>query len=201
MRKTLFIISCILLVSLSCQFLFPQQTQPPQAPLEEATVPGLLPEATLPAATQPEPAREQTPVPVKPGSGNPPPPEPGGMLLLEDLNLKFWNVRVSYNPAVWQPIAAGNEPPALAHQQLATCRLYEQGPTEPPQTQRDVTLGPVTYKIAEMESQGSPIHWYMAVQGPQGPFADGTPTLVVTSSAGEFEECRISAEEVLASMR
>lgn len=199
MIKPIIIISCVLLlVSLSCQFLFPKNTPQPQKtqePAQEATVPAAQ---TVPA--QPEPTQEQSTAQTAPLSTATLSPSPETLVLLEDMTLMFWNARVSYNPAVWQP--GGTEaPPSLTHRQLSTCRLYEQGPTEPPQADREVTLGPVTYMVAEMESQGNLIHWYMAVKGPQGAFADGIPTLVLSSSPEELEQCRGSAEEVLASMR
>jgi hypothetical protein len=199
MRKPLFVCACILLlVSISCQFLLPQSAPQPQNTPLAATIP----------PQQAKPTREQLPIstatfhpaPTTPLSTATPPPAPNTLVLLEDLPLMFWNVKVSYDPAIWEP-GSPQTPPSLMHRSLSTCKLNEQGPTEPPQADRKVTLGPVTYMVAEMVSGGNPIHWYMAVKGPQGPFADGIPTLVVSSSPEQLEPCRTSAEEVLATLR
>lgn len=196
MRKPIIILSSVLLlVSLSCQLLIPQNTPQPQVTLEVATVPVPQPEAPQPGAT-----KEQPPAPTILLSTATQPPAPTIPVVLEDIPMMFWDVRVSYDPAIWQP--SGTEGPlTLTHQQISPCGIYEQGPTEPPAADREVTLGPVTYLVAELESQGNPAHWYMAASGPQGPFVDGIPTLVVSSSPEQFERCRSSAEEVFATMR
>ena len=198
MRKPIFIVSCVLLlVSLSCQYLLPENTPQPR------DTPDIAQAATVPVV-QAEPTQEPTPVQTVPLNTATLPPIPTATATVavsfEDLPLLFWNAQISYDPAAWQAGEAGT-PISLEHRQIPTCRLREQGPTEPPPTDRDITVGPVTYKVAELESQGSPLHWYMAVNGPNGPFADGFPTFIISSSPEQFEECLASAEEVMATLR
>lgn len=196
MRKPICILAAVLLlVSLSCQFLFPKSTPQPQPTPQVATVPPALPEPRVP-----EPTSTQPPPPTTPPSTSTPPPTPTTVVVLEDFTLAFWDARVSYDPAVWELSGEGYSA-TLTHRQYATCNIREQGPTEPPQADRDVTLGAVAYKVAEFEAQGNIVDWYMAVRGPQGPFADGIPTLLLTSSPDQLEQCRSSAEEVFATMR
>lgn len=173
----------------------PQNTPQPQVTLAVATVP-----VPQPATPQPEATKEQPPAPSIPLNTATQPPTPTLPVVLEDLPMMFWDVKIRYDPAIWQP-AGTDGPLTLRHQQISTCSIYEQGPTEPPPADREAALGPVTYMVAELESQGNPTHWYMAVSGPQGPFADGIPTLVISSSPEQFEQCRSSAEEVFATMR
>lgn len=198
MRKPLILVSCLLLLaSLSCQLLVPEKLpQTTDAPdtAAQATIPVVQPEPTQSMPTQ------TPPVPTEPVATATQPPAPTKVVVLEDMILMFWNARVSYDPALWQP-GDDEYPRSLGHVEIPTCIIYEQGPTEPPPVDREITLGSVTYKIAELESQGNPVHWYMAVSGPQGPFADGIPTLAITSDADQFEECLNSAEKVLSTMR
>ncbi len=197
MRKpTILLAGIVLLVSLSCQLLSPQT---PREPTAAPAVAMPTPEPAQPEPTQ-APTATLPPAAAAPTETAASAAEPNTLILLENVSLMFWNAKVSYNPAVWEPGPQGN-PAALAHRQLYTCKLYEQGPTEPPEAKRKMTLGQVTYMVAEMEWQGNPAHWYMAVNGPQGPFADGVPTLVITSSPDQFEQCRSSAEEVLVTLR
>lgn len=178
----------LLLVGLSCQLVTP--SAPPPTPTGAA--PALPPPATAtpllppPATATALPAPTATPQP----SATPPP-------VLEQLRLIFWDVQVSYNPAVWQP--AGDYP-TLAHRSLSGCQLTEQGPTEPPMNTREVQLGPVTYAVAELEINGQAVDWYMATSGPAGPFPGGLPTLLIFAPAAGAEQCRADALAVLATM-
>jgi hypothetical protein len=196
MRKPIYILSGVLLLaSLSCQLLIPQNTPQQQITLEVATVPIPQLETARPEATQ-----EQPPTPTTPLSTATQPPTPTMPVILDTVSMMFWNVTIRYDPAIWRP-AGTDGPLTLTNQQISPCSIYEQGPTEPPAADREVTLGPVTYQVAELEAEGNPAHWYMAINGPQGPFTDGIPTLVISSSPEQFEQCRTSAEEVFATMR
>ena len=180
----------LVLVGLSCQLVTPSAPPTPTgadpALPPPATATSLLP---LPATATPLPAPTSTDVPPPP-TVTPPP-------VLEQLRLFFWDVQVSYDPAVWQP--AGDYP-TLEHRSLSGCQVTEQGPTEPPMNTSEVQLGPVTYAMTELSMSGQPVDWYMAINGPQGPFPGGLPTLLIVLPAVGVEQCRADALVVLATM-
>ncbi len=119
---------------------------------------------------------------------------------LSDMHMVFWNVSVSYDPAVWR-LAEKQNIPMLAHQSIPGCELSEQGPTEPPQATKNITLGSVKYSVAEL-SQDANTHrdWYMATGDSNGPFPGGLPTWIMSGSAQQWETCQSDASEVLTTL-
>lgn len=184
----------LLLTGLSCRLTVPR-TPPAAAPAPAAatqTEMPALPSLALPAATTAIPPSPTVPPPPQPSS-TPQPPE------LDDLRLFFWDVQVSYDPAVWQPV--NGDLPMLEHRRLAGCQITEQGPTEPPMNTIEVQLGEVTYAAAELDLGGRYVDWYMAVSGPEGPFPGGLPTLLIHAAPDGLEQCRADARAVLSTMR
>lgn len=184
----------LLLVGLSCQLTAPREpaapaTAAPVLPLPDTATPLSAPTSTPPPAPTLA-APTSTPLPPQP-SPTPPP-------VLDTLRLIFWDVQVSYDPAVWR--LASSDYPVLEHRSLSGCQVTEQGPTEPPMNTTPVQLGEVTYAMAELSMSGQTVDWYMAINGPSGPFPGGLPTLLIFVPPAGAEQCRADALAILATM-
>ena len=94
----------------------------------------------------------------------------------------------------------------LQSRNLKTCAIGEQGPTDfngTPPVLVPVQLGNISYSVIFWEGAqaGDRLAWYIEGQSLTGyDYSPGLPILVVQASLSEWEDCKILAEKVLATL-
>jgi hypothetical protein len=121
---------------------------------------------------------------------------------------------INYDVSAWKdesdyPAMSSNAPYEVLNYlqslSLASCQIGVQGPTgDFPSTPQTIRLDNVTYEVITFDdpASGSTTAYYIENKSITGfNYEAGSPVLVVQASSSEWNECKSSAEEVLATLR